>query len=680
MLDLPQEIYIFVPTIFFFIISRILIKFCSSKRAVSRLIVISILIFLTIRYLLWRSFYTLNLTTTASSIISYLLLGLEIIAWLFPNIEMILAINIKNRNREADQMQLAVINQKYNPSIDILIPTVNESIDILKKTIVACQALDYDNKKIYLLDDGKREDIKKLATLLNCNYITRKEHKYAKAGNLNNAINLTNGDLIVVFDADFIPTTNFLTRTVGFFQKENVALLQTQQHFYNHDIISKNLGLDRFFSNLTDDFFSKRTQPVKDYYNSAMCYGSSFLVRREYLKKIGGFDTDTICEDFFTCTRLLAQKYQTIFLNERLSAGLVPENIPSLFNQRMRWAQGTIQGFFIQGNPLTLKGLTVMQRLHCFLIMTGWFLNFITLLFFTILPFSLIFGIIPFQFSLAQWIDYFLPLYIFHFSIFFWLNDNCASKLIIDFYSFILTFPVCVAIIKTLINPFEKRFKVTPKGVSNKRLIFHWKLAFPLILIWLFTVFSTIICLQFLFNFNQELPLISLFNQSDYSVGVVLFWNTYYLIIIGLAILAFIDFPQSDSAFWLNIRKKINLSFQDKNFSSYSTLISEKGIIVELNNYPELSLLKNNSTVELEFMGDNFKLEGNVINIDFKKEIVRLKIDFVLRNLNEYRQLIKIIFCTPNRWEERKPPGEIKSFLLLLKALFKPKFLSFLFD
>ena len=118
----------------------------------------------------------------------------------------------------------------------------DEPVFILRRPIIGCQAIDYADKKIYLLDDTRRPEMKQLASELDCHYVTRSDNYYAKAGNLNHTLPLTNSELIVVFDADFVPTKNFLTRTVGFFQDEEVALVQTPQSFYNIDPIARNLG------------------------------------------------------------------------------------------------------------------------------------------------------------------------------------------------------------------------------------------------------------------------------------------------------------------------------------------------------------------------------------------------------------------------------------------------------
>ena len=70
---------------------------------------------------------------------------------------------------------------------------------------------------IYLCDDGHREEMKALAMRLGVNYLDREDHAGAKAGNLNNALAHSNSPYVVTFDADMIPRSNFLMRTIPYF-------------------------------------------------------------------------------------------------------------------------------------------------------------------------------------------------------------------------------------------------------------------------------------------------------------------------------------------------------------------------------------------------------------------------------------------------------------------------------
>ena len=205
-----NQYYLLVPTVILFVLAQIVIKLSPTPTKWSRRLVAIVLFSLFIRYFLWRSLSTLNLADPVEGIVSLTLFFMELVAMGGSAFQLLLLLTVKNRDREADKYSLAVKENRYSPSVDILIPTYNEPDFILKRTIIGCQALNYDNKQVYILDDTRRQSVKKLAQQLGCNYITRADNRYAKAGNLNHALRQTYGELVAVFDADFVPTTNFL--------------------------------------------------------------------------------------------------------------------------------------------------------------------------------------------------------------------------------------------------------------------------------------------------------------------------------------------------------------------------------------------------------------------------------------------------------------------------------------
>src|SRR3546814_13557414 len=78
-------------------------------------------------------------------------------------------------------------------------------------------SIDYpqDKLRVWLLDDGRRGEFRQFAEEAGCGYITRDHNAHAKAGNLNNALKHTAGDLLAIFDSDHVPTRAFLQMTVG---------------------------------------------------------------------------------------------------------------------------------------------------------------------------------------------------------------------------------------------------------------------------------------------------------------------------------------------------------------------------------------------------------------------------------------------------------------------------------
>jgi cellulose synthase (UDP-forming) len=650
----PNQYYLLVPTLVLFLVAQVVIKTSPQPKTWSRAIVLSILLFLTIRYILWRSLSTLNLSSPVNGIFSLGLFLMEIVVISNSVIELCLMFSFKDRRRQADRNSQLVTEGTYQPSVDILIPTYNEPDFILKRTIIGCQALDYPNKTIYLLDDTRRPEIKRLAQELNCNYINRPDNRHAKAGNLNNALTQTNGELVVVFDADFIPTKNFLTRTVGFFHNPKVGLLQTPQTFYNPDPIARNLGLESVLP-AEEEVFYRQIQPMKDGAGSVVCAGTSFVVRRKALREVGYFVTNTLTEDFFTGIRISAQGYQVIYLDEKLSAGLAAESISAHIKQRIRWARGTLQAFFIEYNPLTIPGLNFRQRLAHLEGLLQWFASIPRIVFLLIPIVYSFFGIEAIKVSTPEIIYLFLPYYILQLAVFSWLNLRSRSALLSDVYSLIQCFPLALTIVKAMFNPFQRGFKVTPKGTSRKQSHFNWQLALPL-----FVAFMvTLVCFW--------LNLFAINNPNNQSLNVGLIWSSYNLVIIGASLLTAIDVPKLSFYEWFPLVRSVKISNGGSADWGMTTMISEEGMELEIPTEIDLP-----GKLELEIEPEGLTITGKIAQVEVGDRTKKIRILFTQLTLQEHRQLVEILYCQPGQWKGKHTPGELQSILILFKILLKP--------
>ena len=214
------------------------------------------------------------------------------------------------------------------PSVDVLVPSFNESADILALTLSAAKAMDYPAGKltVTLLDDGATQEklnasdrmlaaaahrraveLKALCAELGVNYFARARNVHAKAGNLNAGLSVTQGDLVVVFDADHAPERNFLTETVGYFGEDpKLFLVQTPHFFANPDPVERNL---RTFDDMPseNEMFYGRIQAGLDRWNAAFFCGSAAVLRRKALEQSGGFSGITVTEDCETALELHAK-------------------------------------------------------------------------------------------------------------------------------------------------------------------------------------------------------------------------------------------------------------------------------------------------------------------------------------------------------------------------------------
>lgn len=660
--------YLVLPTISLFLMAQTIMKFSPIPKTWSRILVVGILLGLTIRYLAWRSLSTLNLVDPVNGVFSLGLFGLEILTLSSSILLLFLMVRIKHRQGEADYFSQAILDQTFLPSVDIFIPTYDEAEFILERTVIGCQAIDYPNKKVFLLDDTNRPEIAKLAAKLGCEYLTRDDNAHAKAGNLNHALSKTNGEFIVIFDADFIPTKNFLIRTLGFFQNEQVALVQTPQTFYNIDPIARNLGLENILTP-EEEIFYRQIQPIRDGASGVGCVGTSFVVRRKALQAVGGFVTESICEDYFTGVRLSAKGYRLIYLEEKLSAGLAAENIAGHAIQRLRWARGTLQAFFINSNPLTISGLRPIQRLAYLEALLHWFTS-ITNVGFLLMPLAYGFlDVIPIKATAAEYLYFFLPYYLVNLTVFSWLNYRSRSALLSNFYGVVFAFPLAVTIIKALINPFSKGFKVTPKGIKSDRYYFNWNLAWPLVI--LFGLNS----ISLWFNLCNCINRISEVTEQTRGLNLGLFWSIYNLLMIGMALLILIDVPKPDIYEWFNLRRVVKLQVNNQIFWGITTQISEVGAEIEVNQKILSHFWEKNLPFKLKIVEEKICLQGKITKIEITGEFTCIRVIFEAVNLSEKRRLISLLFCRPGQWERQETPDELTSLWLLFRVLLKPKFI-----
>lgn len=499
----------------------------------ARAIATLLLLFLGTRYGLWRLTQTLNLDTPVQATWSLVLLFAEGLGLFSGLASSGLAIAQRDRRREADWGERVIQNGDYAPTVDVLIPTYNEPPEILRRTVMGCQAMTYPNKYIYLLDDQRRPEIKALAAQLGCEYRDRPDNRHAKAGNINHALPSLRGELIAVFDADYVPSRNFLNRTLGFFVEPQVAMVQTPQNFFNDDPVSVNLGLTGVVNN-EQNFFFRHIQSSRDAFNAVICCGSCFVVRRQALDEIGGVPTESIAEDMFTSIQLQARGYEIKYLNEALSAGLSAENMGAYLNQRLRWGRGTLQSLFSRTNVLSLPGLTGVQRLYHALSVIYW-LQAIPRLLFLVVPITYFgLGLTPLKVNFSDLVQFYLPYFVANSLTFSWMTGGWRSMVWSEVYETLTCVPMVGMILNTIVNPFGKGFKVTPKGVNGDRLRVNWVLIGPLAIILVLTLAGALMAWQ-------QRPWL---NMPGDLLLLNLGWLIYNCMLLLVAILAAIDIPQ----------------------------------------------------------------------------------------------------------------------------------------
>jgi len=248
------------------------------------------------------------------------------------------------------------ISSKINFSVDIFVPVCREPIEIIRRTVMAALAIEYENKTVYILDDGEDDQLRDMAATYNIGYIRRPTHEHRKAGNLNYAFNRTSGDLILALDADQVAEKNILTSVIGYFSIPRIAFVQTEQRF--------NLPKGDPWGN-SDQVFYKAMQSGKDNDNAAISCGNGAIYRREALKEVGGFSEWNLVEDLHTSMRLHSKGWKSVYHDTAFTTGHAPSDVRSHLKQRWQWAVDSLRLFFWD-SPLRYKGLSWQQKVQYF--------------------------------------------------------------------------------------------------------------------------------------------------------------------------------------------------------------------------------------------------------------------------------------------------------------------------
>ncbi len=434
--------------------------------------------FVVLRYLLWRLSSTIpSIDSPLDFAAGVLLVGAECycVTMLFLSLFTV-----------ADPIERPTaprLSDDDAPIVDVFVPSYNESIEIVAPTLAAAKRMNYPAGKlnVFLLDDGateeklqsenaavasravtRRQTLQALCVELGVRYLAREENRHAKAGNLNNGLANSDGEIIVVFDADHVPAQSFLTETVGFFKNdEKLFLVQTPHFFLNPDPIEKNLSATRMPAE--NEMFYGLVQKGLDKWNAAFFCGSAALLRRQALEQVGGFHGSSITEDAESALELHSRGWKSLYVDKAMVAGLQPETFDAFITQRSRWCRGMVQILLLK-NPLTNKGLTFPQRL-CYLSSSMFWLFPLSRMAFIFAPMLYIFfGMRIYIANSQEFIAYTLTYMIAATMIQSYIFGRFRWPWMSDTYEYIQSVMLFRAVISVFLDPKNPKFEVTAKG------------------------------------------------------------------------------------------------------------------------------------------------------------------------------------------------------------------------
>lgn len=225
------------------------------------------------------------------------------------------------------------------PSVDVFLPTAGEDLDVLRNTYWYVDRLRWDGAlRVHVLDDADRLEVEALAAEFGFAYVTRPTREFKKAGNLSHGLTRSDGDLVVILDADFVPREDFLDELVPYFDDPTVGIVQSPQHFRTDASMH---WLQRT-AGATQELFYRFIQPSRDRVGAAICVGTSAIYRRKALDAIGGFPRISHSEDVVTGLEMSRAGYGLRYVATVVSTGACPTALTSFVAQQYRWCEGSL--------------------------------------------------------------------------------------------------------------------------------------------------------------------------------------------------------------------------------------------------------------------------------------------------------------------------------------------------
>lgn len=631
-----------------------LLGFSKSQKLTVVLVILSVL--MSTRYMWWRTTGTLQFNSEIEAILGIALYIAELYVWVILILGYLQTTSPLKRTIEPLPDDIALW-----PTVDIYVPTYNESLDVVRDTVLAAQCIDYprDKLKVYLLDDGKRSEFAVFAADAGVGYITRDDNRHAKAGNLNHALKITKGELICIFDCDHVATRTFLQATVGPFLKDpRLALMQTPHYFYSPDPFERNLRAARSMPNEGALFYGP-VQQGNDNWNATFFCGSCAVIRRSALEEIGGFATETVTEDAHTALKMQRLGWSSAFLSIPLAGGLATERLGLHVVQRTRWARGMTQIFRVD-NPLFGRGLKWQQRLCYLSAMLHFQFGLPRVIFLTAPLAYLLFNLNIIHSSASLIFAYVLP----HLVMSLYVNSRMNGRFRYTFwgeiYETVMCFHLIIPTLVTLISPKHGKFNVTDKGGLLDQGFFDFNIVRPHVVVALLLTFAILAGVVRAVAHNY-------FGVDPWVIALNVGWAIFSLIILLAAIAVARETRQ--------VRKTIRIEVQLPAIIHYASGVSSRTTTTDLSmggaqlNAPDLYHQQNKiEAIDLLLNSGAISIPVSQISSDEK----RIRLRFEDMPLARRRELVRVVLARADAWI--LPPYKQDRILLSLGTIIRTVF------
>lgn len=571
------------------------------------------------RYLYWRFSATLAQDINSDFVLGFSLCIAEVHLWLLMILNSLQAI------WPLKQTRITLPSESAGwPTVDILIPCQGQPACAIKSAATAALALDWPKNKlkIYILDDSPRDDIKALADSLGSTYLAHPGNSDGKAGNINQALPNTEGELVAIFDCDRTPGNDFLRTTVGWFvQDAKLGMLQTPQHFLAPAPPECSLEILNGFDSA----------------------GSCAVLRRSMLVEVGGVEVEPVTRRAHTALKLQARGYGTAYVGLAERTGQPVEKLTMSIERQAQFSQ---QAFRVD-QPFGDKSLRWKLRMASLKAMLEFYYPVPRLIFFSAPLVYLLFDVGIIQSSAELFIAYALPHLVqghiarermqekHRFTL--WTD---VRETLLAWYLLLLT---TMTLIRTELARCKNHFKF---GKAQRHAALDWKLTLPYVILFGLNLTGLIVGIT-----RLRLP-----STPEQEIVVLLFllWVVYNQTILS-ATLAVAEESRE-------IRRYTRLQSR---LPAMIRLPSGRTVSCMTENFPETSLalklptpmaIENGLTVDISIFHDNHEFSFPARVVLDQDWVLRASIDGPAQNV--YRALGVAAYSRGQDWPKWLPSGD----------------------
>ncbi len=277
-----------------------------------------------------------------------LLLSLYLLVWVVLAAYGIHRLHLVRLYRRRDLAAAPPAPPSEWPRVTVQLPVYNERY-VVERLLDAAAGLDYprDRLEIQLLDDSTDATVEIAAKRIawwrsqgvNIVHLRRVDRAGFKAGALQHGLEWASGDLLAIFDADFVPPPGFLRALVPYFQDETVGMVQSRWEHLNetYSLLSRAQAIS-----LDGHFIVEHTARMVggSYFNFN---GTAGILRKACIRDAGGWQSDTLTEDLDLSYRAQLKGWRFVFAPHVACPAELPVEMNAFKAQQHRWVKGSIQ-------------------------------------------------------------------------------------------------------------------------------------------------------------------------------------------------------------------------------------------------------------------------------------------------------------------------------------------------